>query len=318
MHGFSEDEVQQLLSGDNAIAALEAAFRRDWRRTAKMPNRMHIDLAEGVTLLVMPCADPELLGAGMKVVTVRPEIASGEPRVQAVFFWFGHATGQLEATLQANHLTAVRTAGLSAVATRALARPDARVLGIFGTGVQAWSHLRMVALVRNFGRFLVCGSSPARSRSFAARAGHAFGVEVDPVDAATCAREADVLCACTTSTTPLFDGRLVRAGAHLNLVGAFQPGAREVDEAVMGRARIVVDTLEGALAEAGDLLIPLRRGEIARDAIADLHEVLSGKKPGRDSAEQVTVFKSVGCAYEDLVLAKLVCDAGAGRAFTAE
>src|SRR5205807_505209 len=108
----------------------------------------------------------------------------------------------------------------------------------------AWSHLRMVALVRNFSRFLVCGSSPARSRSFAAGAGEAFGIEAEPVDAATCAREADVLCACTTSATPLFDGRLVRAGTHLNLVGAFQPDAREVDEAVIARARIVVDTLE--------------------------------------------------------------------------
>jgi ornithine cyclodeaminase/alanine dehydrogenase-like protein (mu-crystallin family) len=135
----------------------------------------------------------------------------------------------------------------------------------------------------------------------------ACGMEVESVDAETCARESDVLCACTTSSEPLFDGRWLRPGAHLNLVGAFQPHAREVDDETVRRARVVVDTWEGALAEAGDVLIPMKNGVIDRGHIlADLHEVASAKKKVRTSAADITLFKSVGCALEDLVTAKLI------------
>ncbi len=313
MHSFSEDEVRELLDGPAAIAELEAAFRRDWQSTARMPARLHLPLAHGGSFLIMPCADDGQGWIGMKVVTVKPQVAPGEARVQATYFLFSHSTGQMEATMQANHLTALRTAAMSAVATRALSRPDARVLGIFGTGVQAWSHLALLPRVRQFTQVLVCGSSPERSRQFAQRAAAAHGIEVAPAEASACARQADVLCTCTTATTPLFDGSLVRAGAHLNLVGAFQPETREVDEGVMGRARIVVDTYEGALAEAGDVLIPAKMGVVSLQDLADLHDVLAGKKAGRESNQSVTVFKSVGCAYEDLVVARLVYSAAAAH-----
>jgi ornithine cyclodeaminase/alanine dehydrogenase-like protein (mu-crystallin family) len=132
-------------------------------------------------------------------------------------------------------------------------------------------------------------------------------LEIEVVDAARCAAEADVICTCTTSRTPVFDGRRLRPGTHLNLVGAFQPDTREVDDETVRRARIVVDTYDGALAEAGDLLIPLANGTIRRGQIlADVHEIASGRKKGRTSREDITLFKSVGCALEDLVTAKLV------------
>ncbi len=119
-------------------------------------------------------------------------------------------------------------------------------------------------------------------------------------------RESDVLCTCTTANEPLFDGRLLRPGTHLNLVGTFQDRTREVDDETVKRARVVVDTYEGAMAEAGDLLIPLRNGVIARDHIlADLHELASGRKTGRTAPDDITLFKSVGCALEDLVTAML-------------
>jgi ornithine cyclodeaminase/alanine dehydrogenase-like protein (mu-crystallin family) len=132
-------------------------------------------------------------------------------------------------------------------------------------------------------------------------------MKIEAVDAETCARESDVLCTCTTSGVPLFDGWWVRPGTHLNLVGAFQPETREVDDETVKRARVVVDTYDGALAEAGDLLIPLKNGAIHRDhVVADLHEIASGKKQGRTSHEDITLFKSVGCALEDLVTAQLI------------
>src|SRR5437660_8846088 len=130
---------------------------------------------------------------------------------------------------------------------------------------------------------------------------------VESVDAQTCATQSDVLCTCTTSPVPLFDGNLLRPGTHLNLIGAFQPHAREVDSRTVQRAHVIVDTYDGALAEAGDLLIPIKEGIISRDHIAaDLHELLTGKKPGRTSASEITLFKSVGCALEDLITAELL------------
>jgi ornithine cyclodeaminase len=133
------------------------------------------------------------------------------------------------------------------------------------------------------------------------------GLDVEAVQPETCAREADVICACTTSSAPLFNGRWLRPGAHLNLVGAFQPHTREVDDETVRRSRVVVDTYEGALAEAGDVLIPMKSGVIGREHIvADLHELAAGKKQVRRNASEITLFKSVGCALEDLVTASLI------------
>ena len=133
-----------------------------------------------------------------------------------------------------------------------------------------------------------------------------LGLTVEPSDDRTCASQADVICTCTTSGTPVFEGKWLRPGTHLNLVGAFQPGKREADSETMRRARIVVETYEGALAEAGDLLIPMSEGVIGREhVVADLHQITSGKKAGRMSADEITVFKNLGCALEDLVTATL-------------
>jgi ornithine cyclodeaminase len=209
--------------------------------------------------------------------------------------------------MEANYLTDLRTAATSAVATDLLARPDVQTLGVFGSGRQAVAHLTVLPRVRKFRRFLVCGSGRRSLQEFCAAMKKDHEIEVEPVDAATCAREADVLCTCTTSSTPLFDGTCLKAGAHLNLVGAFQPHTREVDDTTAKRSRIVVDTHHGALAEAGDLLIPLQTGVITRaHIVGDLHEIASGKKQGRTSYQDITLFKSVGCSLEDLVTAELV------------
>ena len=316
MQVFSEAEVRRLLSPQAAMAAMEQAFRRDYRATAQMPPRVHLRLPQGGVFLVMPCHDPAVAGTGVKLVTVLDSPPPGSERIQAHYCLFDPATGALQALLAANYLTDIRTAATSAVATRFLARPDAATLGLFGSGRQAWAHLLGMGMARDFRRVLVCGSSPARSQEFAQRAAKA-GIVVEPADAAACAAQSDVICTCTTSATPLFDGRLLRPGTHLNLVGAFRPETREVDEETIARARVVVDTYEGALAEAGDLLIPMRAGRIERSHIvADLHEIVSGKKPGRSHRDEITVFKSVGCALEDLVAAIAVVKA-AGAAFSA-
>lgn len=316
MQVFSETEVRRLLSPSVAMAAIEQAFRRDYRATAQMPPRVHLPLPQGGVFLVMPCHDPAVPGTGVKLVTVLDSPPEGMERIQAQYCLFDPATGALRALLAANYLTDIRTAATSAVATRFLARPQAGTLGIFGTGRQAWAHLVVMREVREFRRVLVCGSSPARGARFARRAEEEAGITVESVDAPECAQQSDVICTCTTSSTPLFDGRLLRPGTHLNLVGAFRPETREVDDDTILRARVVVDTYDGALAEAGDLLIPLRSGRIPRSHIAaDLHEIVSRKKPARSREDEITVFKSVGCALEDLVVATAVVEAA--RAATA-
>jgi ornithine cyclodeaminase/alanine dehydrogenase-like protein (mu-crystallin family) len=303
MRFIAEDQVRKLAEPGAVIRVIRQAFTRDSSKTLRMPVRTSLDLAGDAVLLLMPCSDSELGLAGVKTVTV-----SRESGVQAAYELFdATAAGSPLARIEANWLTDLRTAATSAVATDLLARRDAATLGVFGSGRQAVAHLAVLPRVRKFRRYLVCGSGRSDLAQFRATMEQQYGITVEPADAETCARESDVLCTCTTSRVPLFHGRRLRPGTHLNLVGAFQPDTREVDDETVKRARVVVDTYVGVLSEAGDLLIPLNNGSITRDhIIADLHEIAAGKKPGRTRAEDITVFKSVGCALEDLVIADLV------------
>jgi ornithine cyclodeaminase len=243
----------------------------------------------------------------MKLVMVSENPASPNEKLHATYLLLDPETGQPTLTIAARYLTEIRTAAASAVATKFLAREDVKVLGIFGTGRQARAHLEVLRLVRNFDHFLVSGLDPGRSREFAQEMAKELGTKVESVYSRACAAESDVLCTCTTSNTPLFDSDLLRPGTHVNAIGSFQPNTREVDDATVQRSRIFVDTYEGALAEAGELLIPMSKGLITRNyIIADLHQLVSGKKPGRTNPTQITLFKSVGCALEDLATAELL------------
>jgi alanine dehydrogenase len=305
---ISNAEVQRLADPAEVIAAIRAAFTRDYSATLRMPVRTCLQLAGGAVMLVMPCYDSALDAAGVKIVSV-----SRAAGVIASYELLDPQTGAVTTRMEANYLTDLRTAATSAVATDLLARDNAGTLGVFGCGRQAAAHLIVLPRVRKFRRFLVCGrsdsktSSESRTSEFCKKMDREHGIAGEPVDAETCVRESDVICTCTNSPAPLFAGRWLRAGTHLNLIGAFQPETREADDETARRSRIVVDTYDGALAEAGDLLIPLKNGTIGRDQIvADLHEIASGKKRGRTSRDDITLFKSVGCALEDLVTAKLV------------
>jgi alanine dehydrogenase len=298
---ISEEQVRSSAKISEVIRAVRDAFARDFRATLQMPVRTQVDLG-GSVLLLMPCHDKTMGAAGVKMVTV-----SDQTGVNATYLLLDPATGKTLAIMEANYLTDVRTAATSAVATDLLARHDAATLGVFGCGRQARAHLNVLPHVRAFRRFLICGSPRSDVKSFCQTMRQEHGIKVEPVNAETCAAQSDVLCTCTTSSEPLFDGRLLRPGTHLNLVGAFQTHTREVDDETVKRSRVVVDTYEGALAEAGDLLIPIRNGSINHEhVLADLHELVRGGKAVRTSPEDITLFKSVGCALEDLVTAKLV------------
>ncbi|HLK53375.1 MAG TPA: ornithine cyclodeaminase family protein [Candidatus Angelobacter sp.] len=297
---LSEEQVRSVVQAEDVIPVIHAAFARGFANV-RMPVRTVVELS-GATLLVMPCYDSALQAAGIKIVSV-----SAKTGVNAVYELLDPSTGTSIARMQANYLTDLRTAATSAVATDLLARKDVETLGVFGSGRQAAAHLTTLPRVRNFKRFLVSGSTRSDLKAFCEKIKPELGIDLEPADAETVARESDVICTCTTTPEPLFDGNWLRPGTHLNLVGAFQPETREVDDITVKRARIVVDTYEGALAEAGDLLMPMKSGVIDRShIIADLHEIASGKKQGRVSTNDITLFKSVGCALEDLVTAQLI------------
>jgi alanine dehydrogenase len=301
----TEEEVKAQLDPGHVITAIEEAFRSRYPQTL-LPVRTQMNLANGV-FLVMPSYDRVGHVLGMKVVTVLNASAALDEKLHATYLLLDPDTGQPQCVIAARYLTELRTAATSAVATKYLARADARVLGIFGSGRQARIHLQVLSRVRDFDHYLISGLDIGRTREFAEEMTKELGVPVESVYSRACAAESDVLCTCTTSTTPLFDGNLLRAGTHLNLVGAFRPDTREVDDATVQRARVTVDTYEGAMAEAGDLLIPLKHRLITRSHIlADLHELVSGKKKVRTSPDEITLFKSVGCALEDLVTAEMI------------
>src|SRR2546427_1979266 len=305
MTTLTEVDVRQRLHPTQVISAIESAFR-DRYHTTVIPNRIHLPTTQGI-LLIMPCYDRAAHAMGMKLVVVQEKPARPEDHIQATYILFDPDTARPRLLASANYLTDLRTAATSAVATKLLAREDARILGIFGTGRQARAHIQVLPLVRPFERVLVCGHDPVQVREFASKMSEEVRLPVESADAQACATQCDVLCTCTTSQVPLFDGTLLRPGTHLNLVGAFQPHTREVDSRTVQRAYVVVDTCDGALAEAGDLLIAIKEGVIDRNHIAaDLHELLTGKKPGRTSPSAITLFKSVGCALEDLATAELL------------
>jgi ornithine cyclodeaminase/alanine dehydrogenase-like protein (mu-crystallin family) len=302
---ITEEQIKVLLEPQRVVDAIEEAFRTRFPTTL-MPVRSRMDLESGI-FLIMPCYDRAGRGLGTKLVTVRENPPPGEQKIHATYLLLDPQTGEPKLLAPASYITELRTAATSAVATKHLARADARVLGVFGTGRQARAHLQVLPLVRRFERVLVCGSEPTQSRGFSEEMADKLRVKIQPAAAGECAARADVICTCTTSPVPLFDGSLLRPGTHLNLVGAFQPHTREVDDVTVQRSKVVVDTYDGALAEAGDLLIPMRDGRITSDhVVADLHELLSGKKTVRSGPADITLFKNVGCALEDLVTVELV------------
>ena len=265
----------------------------------------------GGVLLAMPCAlDAEPRALGAKIVSVfRGNPARGLPTVTSTYVLSDYETGAPLAIMDGSYLTAIRTAAGSAVATRELARPDARSLGVFGTGVQARFHIETIRRVRQLDRVLVSATTAEKGRAFADWVTQTTGIVAEVAGPGE-ASAADIVATCTTSPTPVVLEEHVRAGAHVNAVGAFTPSTRELPTALIGRARIYVDTRAGALSEGGDLLLAVQEGRFALENVAgEVGEVLLKRSPGRASAGEVTIYKSVGAAFLDAATARLAYDA---------
>lgn len=284
----------------------EAAVRRLLRMEDLIPAmaRALADLSAGRVVqpvrVVLPITDhqgffgvmPAYAGAlGAKLVSFYPN-NQGIPTHHALIVLFRPETGEPIAIMDGRLITEMRTAAASAVATHLLARPDASVLAIIGSGVQARSHLEALRLVRSFGEVRVW--SPRNARAFAEQ----FGVQAMG-SAEEAVRGAHVVVAATSSTTPVLMGEWLSPGTHVNAVGATRPEWRELDDAALARARVFVDSKEAAMRESGDIIA-------AGQGFAEIGEVITGARPGRTTADEVTLFKSVGVAVEDVVSADLV------------
>jgi ornithine cyclodeaminase len=254
----------------------------------------------------MPAYLGEPSCVGLKAITVFPANHGTELDAhQGAVLLFEAERGCLVAVLDATSITRIRTAAVSGVATRELARDDAGDLALLGTGVQASSHLEAMACVRRLRRVRAWSQRPERARAFAEREGKRHGLTVEAVATAEEAvRGADLVCTTTSAKEPVLRGEWLAPGAHVNAVGACLKANRELDTAAVVRSRLWVDRRESAFAEAGDILFPMQEGAITEaHVVGELGEVLLSRAPGRASPQDVTLFKSLGIAVEDLAAA---------------
>lgn len=304
-------DVYELVPMRDAIDLVKQAFRDLSRGTARAPLRTPIEIpdAQGTTLF-MPAYVPSLHSLGLKVVSVFPDNPArfGKPTIHAAVLTVSPETGEPSALLDGTYLTALRTGAASGAASDLLARPDARTLLVIGAGAQGPTQAWAVLCVRPIETIYVFDRNPQASQSFADRLRelvpdlHARVEVVEELD--TVVPLADIICTATTARSPLFSDALLRPGVHINAIGAFTREMQEIPPETVARAYVVVDSIPAALAEAGDLIKPLEAGIIGEEHLrTELGEIVDGIKPARTSAEQITLFKSVGNAVQDLAVA---------------
>jgi ornithine cyclodeaminase len=288
---------------------MERAMRAASAGTVDTPPRIIEPLApDSGFFILMPGAmqDPAVYGA--KIVGLHPgNPAQGLSAVQGFVSLFDYHSGIPLALMDGAVITAIRTAAASALATRELSRPDSSSHGIFGTGVQAGTHLRAIACVRGIREVRVWGRNPATAQQFARDHSESNGPNVivvrDPADAAAC----DIVSLVTNAPEPVLKGAWLKPGAHLNLVGAHEPHDREADSDAVTQSAVSVDSRQGALSESGDILIPVSEGRMSEnDIIGEIGEVLNGTAPGRLDGQQITLYKSLGIVAQDLFAAEHV------------
>jgi ornithine cyclodeaminase len=303
-------EVERLLPMPACIDVMRDALGALANGDAQLPLRQVLRLSGGGgrnAFASMPAVLGNAIGA--KIITVFPDNENTPYDAHiGVVLYFEPVHGRLLAVLDASAITAIRTAAVSGLATRLLARPDASTLAVLGTGVQAATHVEAVCCVRPINDVRVYGRDDERRRTFAAAMERRFTVPCRATSSAEEAvRGADVVCTTTSSRTPVLQGAWLEPGCHINAVGASVPTARELDSAAVARSRLFVDRRESVLNEAGDFLIPRSEGEIT-DAhiLSELGDVVLGRATGRATTEEITLFKSLGLAVEDVAAARFI------------
>ena len=314
-------EIQRLLTVSETIDVIRKLFSEMGAGGVDLQLRTSIPLRGGKDMvLFMPGHVAGMNNLGVKIVSVFPNnpVDHNRSTISATILLNDPQTGEVMALLDGTYITAVRTGAVSAVATDLLALKNSHRLGVIGAGVQARSQIDAIRQVRPITDVRIFDTDPARTLAFVdeLQRVHPTGCRFQAVtSAADVVVEADVVVTATTSSKPVFPGSLLKPGAHINAIGSFQPGHRELDDDTVKRSRIFVDSRAEALAEAGDLIIPLSTGVIGLASIeASLADLVVGRHDGRRHDEEITVFKSVGLAVEDIVVASYVFEKS--RAFS--
>jgi len=313
---LNAEEVRNALPMRDAIEAMKRAYAALSGGRANVPLRTRMEVtSHGALSLLMPAfvqaSDGEALA--IKVVSLFPQNpARGLAYIQAAVLVLEPDSGRALAVLEGSSLTAIRTGAASGAAIDLLARKESQVLGVIGAGTQGRTQLEAACTVRNIERVFIYDSHPDKAEAFADEmAGRGpipatIHVTATPAEAV---REANIICTATTSLTPVFEDTAVKVGTHISAVGSYTPEMQEVPAETIARARVVVDSRQACLEEAGDLIQPLRAGLFDASHIhAELGEIVLGRKAGRVSADQITYFKSVGIAVQDAVAAQLALD----------
>ena len=311
---LSEQDLRSLLKPWDVVTAVEEGFRALGRGDVRVPERMHLDIPESrAVMLEMPAYARSLSGRsalGTKIVSVFNQNAARElDSVQSVYVLLDGETGVPLALMDGKYITGIRTAATSALATRHMASPGPKRLGVFGAGVQARFHIEAMVVTAEVESVLITSRSQANAHALADYVRSLYSMQCEVVDAQRTVTESNLICTCTSAGTPLFDGKWLQPGSHINGVGSFTPATRELDTEVVRRGRVIIDAEWAAGRETGDILIPISEGATAPDHVkGSLAQVVSGEVAGRTSSDEITIFKSSGLAIEDLVTAQLAYD----------
>jgi alanine dehydrogenase len=310
---LSQGDVRRAVSMAEAIEVVKSAFAQLSAGRANVPLRTQLFFPQhNAVTLVMPAYLEDTAALGVKVVSVFPHNPeAGLPTTHALVIIVDTNTGQPIAAMDGTYLTALRTGAASGAATDLLARRNAHQVAILGAGGQGRTQLLGVCQVRQVTRVWVYDSISERARQYVqemkAAGGSVPGDIMQATSAAEAVAQADIICMATTSKTPVVSDGDLRPGVHINGIGSYSPQMQELDERTVARAKIVVDSRVAALAEAGDLVIPMSKGIISEQNIhAELGELVLGRKPGRENEDEVTFFKAVGNAVQDMSVAHRV------------
>lgn len=302
---LEEKDIKSSIPMLTAIQLMRDAFVQISERSAEIPIRVSIEeeKKEG-RVLFMPAYSPKYHLFGLKMVSVFPSNSTKQmPVIQGKMLAIDDESGVPLGVIDAGYLTALRTGAASGLASDLLSLPESKVLAIFGTGTQAITQVEAILCVREISKILVFGTSDEKERNFCKMLSSKHKVICESGNKSRL-KEADIICTTTTSTTPLFQLSDLKDGVHINGIGSFKPEMNEIASDVIQSSLLIVDHIESALSEAGDIIIPIQKKIINRDHIyAELGEIVSGRKQGRTSSSQITVFKSVGNAVQDLAIA---------------
>jgi ornithine cyclodeaminase/alanine dehydrogenase-like protein (mu-crystallin family) len=313
---LNADEIRKVLPMKDAIEAMKRAYASlsDGKAEVPLRSRLSVPPHDGLTLF-MPAFvnDKQTQALAVKVVSVFPRnLQHNLPLIYAAVLVLEANTGKPVALLEGSSLTAIRTGAASGLATDVLSRRDSHVLAIFGAGAQGRTQMEASCIVRKIEQVWVYDSNEQRAETLASELA---GVGLIPRDiriaktTGEAVRLADIICTATTSTSPVFDDKDLKPGVHISAIGSYTPEMQEIPSVTVKRARIVVDSISATLAETGDLVIPIQSGMIkTEDVNTELGEIILGRKPGRSSPDEITLFKSVGIAVQDAMAAQVALD----------